>query len=179
MNREVELGRVKGILERSRLLPVQGVVSNPVLARNIADPDEEVPASSKRGLVRDFVVAVCVIMPVIFFYPRLEIYLPDDVRTNIAAMTGGLLGPATASAPQTQAVAAPPPVPKLPTAMVNHAVNVRATPATKGTVVLTLQRGAAVSILKPQGNWTFVEIPSKTGKPLQGFVYSSYLTDQL
>ncbi|HYS44816.1 MAG TPA: hypothetical protein VEM35_00165, partial [Rhizomicrobium sp.] len=76
VNREVELGRVKGILERSRLLPVQGVVSNPVLARNIADPDEEVPASSKRGLVRDFVVAVCVIMPVIFFYPRLEIYLP-------------------------------------------------------------------------------------------------------
>jgi hypothetical protein len=179
VNREVELGRAKGALERTRLQPLQSTISNPVLARNIADPDEEQATGSKRSLVRDFVVAVCVITPVIFFYPRLEIYLPDDLRANITAMTGGLLGTGAGPAPQTQAAAPPtPPVAKPRTATVNHAVNLRATPATKGAVVLTLQRGAPVSVLERRGNWTLVEVPAKTGKPLQGFVFGSYLTDQ-
>jgi len=47
-------------------------------------------------------------------------------------------------------------------------------------VVLTLQRGAPVTVLERRGNWTLVEVPSKNGKTkaLQGFVYSSYLKDK-
>jgi hypothetical protein len=177
VSREVELGRAKAALERAR--PPQNPISNPVLARNIADSDEEeAPTGSKRGLVRDFVVAVCVIAPVIFFYPRLEIYLPDELRASITTMTGGLLGTGATPVPLTQAAAPPAlPVPKLQIAQVGRAVNLRATAATTGAVVLTLQRGAPVNVLKRQGNWTFVEVPAKIGKPLQGFVYSSYLND--
>jgi hypothetical protein len=50
-----------------------------------------------------------------------------------------------------------------------------------GAVVLTLQRGAPVTVLERRGNWTLVEVPSKDGKtkPLQGFAYSSYLKDKV
>ena len=56
-------------------------------------------------------------------------------------------------------------------------MNVRATPAVTGTVVVTLQKSATVVVLEQQGNWTHVEVPAKTAKdkPLQGWVYSTYL----
>ena len=73
--------------------------------------------------------AMCVIPPVIFFYPRLEGYLPDEVRANITAVTGGLLGGGGVPAPPTQAAPAPAqPAAQLKTASVNHAANVRAMP---------------------------------------------------
>jgi hypothetical protein len=40
-----------------------------------------------------------------------------------------------------------------------------------------LQKSASVVVLEQQGNWTRVEVPAKTAtdKPVQGWVYSSYL----
>ena len=56
-------------------------------------------------------------------------------------------------------------------------MNVHATAAVKGAVVVTLQKNASVVVLEQQGNWTHVEIPAKDGtaKPQQGWVYSTYL----
>jgi hypothetical protein len=149
--------------------------------RSIDDPIEEEPVvSPKRGLVRDFVVAVCVITPLIIFYPWLEVYLPDDVRSNIATVTGGLLGTSGSSytAPQVPA-AAPPAKPAAPRkmAIVNHAANLRATPGAKGEVVLTLPRGVSVRIIEERGNWTLVETVANSAKEKaqQGFVFGSYL----
>jgi hypothetical protein len=182
VNCEVELGQARRAAERTRPHAMQNAVSNPVLERNLADPGEEdVAASRKRGLVRDFIVAVCVITPVIFFYPWLEVYLPVEVRTNITSMTGGLLGTGAPPALPIQAAAPPaPPAVKQQTTIVSRAVNLRATAATTGAVVLTLQRGVPVTVLERRGNWTLVEVPSKDGKTkaLQGFVYSSYLKDK-
>jgi hypothetical protein len=182
VNCEVELGQARRALERTRPQPIQSAVSNPVLSRNLADPGEEdVAASKKRGLVRDFVVAVCVITPILFFYPWLEVYLPEEVRTSITSMTGSLLGTGAPPALPIQAAAPPaPPVVKQQTAIVSRAANLRATAATTGAVVLTLQRGAPVTVLERRGNWTLVEVPSKDGKTkaLQGFVYGSYLKDK-
>jgi SH3-like domain-containing protein len=74
------------------------------------------------------------------------------------------------------AAPATPPVQR-PTATVVKSVNVRATPAVKGEVVLTLQKGASVVVLEQQGNWTRVEVPAKAAsdKPVQGWVYSTFL----
>jgi SH3-like domain-containing protein len=87
----------------------------------------------------------------------------------------------SAGAPQpavTPPAAAPPaPLVERPTATVAKSVNVRATPAVKGTVVVTLQKNASVVVLEEQGNWTRVEVPAKTAgeKPAQGWVYSTFL----
>ena len=182
VNCEVELGQARRAAERTRPHAMQNAVSNPVLERNLADPGEEdVAAGKKRGLVRDFIVAVCVITPIIFFYPWLEVYLPVEVRTSITSMTGGLLGTSAVPALPIQAAAPPaPPAVKQQTVTVSRAVNLRATAATTGAVVLTLQRGVPVTVLERRGNWTLVEVPSKDGKTkaLQGFVYGSYLKDK-
>jgi len=179
VNREVELGHARAALDRARTRTIQNDAPTPQprRMRSIDDPIEEEPVvSSKRGLVRDFVVAVCVLAPVIFFYPRLEAYLPDEVRTNIAVVTGGLLGGGAEPARQTQ-VAAPPakPIIKPKTAIVNHAANVRATAGAKGTVIVTLPHGASVTVLEQHGNWTLIETIVKDGKPQRGFVFGSYL----
>jgi hypothetical protein len=175
----VELGHARAALDRARTRTAQNDVPMPQQRRmrSIDDPIEEEPVvGSKRGLVRDFVVAVCVIAPVIFFYPRLEAYLPDEVRTNIAVVTGGLLGGGAEPARQTQAAAPPAkPVIKPKTAIVNHAANVRATAGSKGAVVVTLPRGASVTVLEQHGNWTLIETIAKDTKPQRGFVFSSYL----
>jgi hypothetical protein len=182
VNCEVELGQARRAAERTRPHAMQSAVSNPELERNLSDPDEEdVAANRKRGLVRDFIVAVCIITPIIFFYPWLEVYLPADVRTNITSMTGGLLGTGAPPALPSQPAAPPaPPAVKQPTATISRAVNLRATAATTGAVVLTLQRGVPVTVLERRGNWTLVEVPSKNAKTkaLQGFVYGSYLKNE-
>jgi Bacterial SH3 domain len=180
VNREVELGRARAALERP--IRVQSPANVPVQGqlRNFASSDEEqADTGASRRLVRDFIVAVCVIAPLIFFYPRLGVYLPDNLQANIASLTGGFLSTYAEPAPQIHAaVPLVPPVVKRPSAIVNHAVNVRATAATTGAVVLTLQRGAPVTVLERRGNWTLIETLSGKAKPLQGFVFSSYLKDK-
>ena len=191
VNREVELGHTRAALDRMRARPVQSAAPAPIYApapapiqrmmRSIDDPvPQQADVSAKRGLVRDFIVAVCVITPLIFFYPRLEAYLPDEVRANIAAVTGGFWGAAPAPQPQAAAPAAPP-VAARKTATVNHAANMRATPGSKGAVTMTLPKGTAVTIVEQRGNWTLVEIAPKTAtdKPQQGFVFGAYLTGNI
>jgi len=190
VNREVELGHTRAALDRVRARPVQSAALMPIhvpapapvqrMMRSIGgDVEDEPNVSAKRGLVRDFIVAVCVITPIIFFYPRLEAYLPDEVRADIAAVTGGLLGGGAAPAAQSQAAApAAAPVATRKTATVNHAANMRATPGSKGAVAVTLPKGVAVTVVEQRGNWTLVEIAPKTPtqRPQQGFVFGAYLT---
>jgi SH3-like domain-containing protein len=128
--------------------------------------------------MRDCLLVVGLVVPLILFYPWIAAYLPDNVQASISSMTGGLLSPGTAPPAPAHPAAAPaaPPVER-PIATVTRSVNVRATPAVKGSVVVTLQKSASVVVLEEQGNWTHVEVPAKSAadKPVQGWVYSSYL----
>jgi hypothetical protein len=181
-NQEVELGWARAALDESRPLHLRRAGENLPIGNfegPVQEPEEpETNTTSKRTLVRDCLLVIGLVVPLILFYPWIAAYLPDVVTTNIAAITGGLLSSGGTQPAVTHPAAAPvaPPVER-PTAMVSKSVNVRATPAVKGSVVVTLQKSASVVVLEQQGNWTRVEVPAKTAaeKPVQGWVYSTYL----
>jgi len=179
-NQEVELGWARAALDEARPLHLRRAPENLPIG-NFEAPAQQAEEpeinGNRRTLVRDCLLVVGLVVPLILFYPWLAAYLPDGVRTNIASVTGGLLSAGSAP-PVAVHPATPAPQPaQHPTTTVSKAVNVRATPAVKGTVVVTLQKGASVSVLEQQGNWTHVEVPAKTAadKPAQGWVYSTYL----
>jgi len=179
-NQEVELGWARAALDESQPLHLRRAGENLPIG-NFEGPAGEEPeadanAGAKRTLIRDCLLVVGLVVPLILFYPWIAVYLPDNVRTGLASVTGGLLSVGD-DRPAVTRTAPPPaaPVVQRPTATVAKAVNVRATPAVKGAVVVTLQKGASVIILEQPGNWTHVEVPAKTGKAQQGWVYSTYL----
>jgi hypothetical protein len=180
-NQEVELGWARAALDESRPLHLRRAGENlPIGNFQAPVQDEPVPAAnagSKRTIIRDCLLVAGLVVPLILFYPWIAAYLPDGVRGGIDSMTGGLLSGGT-ERPVAAHVAAPPPQPvQRPTATVVKSVNVHATAAVKGAVVVTLQKNASVVVLEQQGNWTHVEIPAKdsTATPQQGWVYSTYL----
>jgi uncharacterized protein YgiM (DUF1202 family) len=127
-------------------------------------------------------VVAAIVIPLILFYPWVAVYLPQGVRDGIATATGGLLSveivqPAAPHAPPKKPL--PPPKVERPTAIASHALNVHASPASKGAVILSLQKNASVAILEKRGNWTRIEVPAEgAGKPQQGWVWSAYLQDK-
>jgi hypothetical protein len=179
---EVELGWARAALDESRPLHLHRAGENLPIT-NFQGPDEvqeesQANAGAKRTLVRDCLLVAGLVVPLIVFYPWIAAYLPNNVQSGIASMTGGLLSAGTDK--PVAAHASPPPAAapvQRPTATVAKSVKVRATPVVKGTVVVTLQKGASVVVLEQQGSWTHVEIPAKdaASKPQQGWVYSSYL----
>jgi len=180
-NQEVELGWARAALDETRPLHLRRAGENLPIGKfegPAEEPEEaETNTGSKKTLVRDCLLVVGLVVPLILFYPWIAAYLPDNVRTSVASMTGGLLSAPSAPPAVAPAAATVPPPVQHPTVTVAKSVNVRATPAVKGTVVVTLQKSASVVVLEEQGNWTRVEVPAKTAaeKPAQGWVYSTYL----
>jgi hypothetical protein len=181
-NQEVELGWARAALDESQPLHLRRAGENLPIGNfegPVPEPEEPEPHGNKRALVRDCLLVIGLVVPLILFYPWIAAYLPEGVTANISSMTGGLLSAGTTTQPVAPPPAATPaaaPVER-PTATVAKSVNVRATPAVKGTVVVTLQKNASVVVLEEQGNWTRVEVPAKTAgeKPAQGWVYSTFL----
>jgi hypothetical protein len=181
-NQEVELGWARAALDESQPLHLRRAGENLPIGNfegPAREPEEaEANVGNKRALMRDCLLVIGLVVPLILFYPWIAAYLPEGVTANISSMTGGLLSAGTTTQPAVQPAAAPAAAPvERPTATVAKSVNVRATPAVKGTVVVTLQKNASVVVLEQQGNWTRVEVPAKTAaeKPAQGWVYSTYL----
>src|SRR5262249_22869443 len=147
-NQEVELGWARAALDETRPLHLRRAGENLPIGNfegPAAEPEEpETNAGSKKTLVRDCLLVIGLVVPLILFYPWIAAYRQDNVRTSVASMTGGLLSVDTAPPPVTQPAAAAAPAVQRPTATVSKSVNVRATPAVKGTVVVTLQKGASV-----------------------------------
>jgi len=183
-DQEVELGWARAALDDSQPLHLRRAGENlPIgnfdgLAPPAEEPEEDTAAKST--LIRDCLLVAGLVVPLILFYPWIGAQLPENVQATISSVTGGMLStpnnqpaPVTAPAPRPAAAA---PVQR-PTITLSKSVNVRETAAVKGTLVVTLPKGASVVVLEQQGNWTRVEVPAKdaTGKAQQGWVYSSNL----
>ena len=177
-----ELGRARVALEQTRPLHIQRGPENRPLGnlRDVAVEDDQTAGQAKRkGLVRDCIVVTAIVIPLVLFYPWVAVYLPQEVRDGIATVTGGLLSveivqPAVPHAPPKKSL--PSPKVENPTAIASRVLNVHASPASKGAVILSLPKNASVAVLEKRGNWTEIEIPAEgAGKPRQGWVWSAYL----
>ena len=179
---EVELGWARAALDESRPLHLRRAGENLPIT-NFQGPDEvqeepQANAGAKRTIIRDCLLVAGLVVPLILFYPWIAAYLPNNVQSGIASMTGGLLSAGTDKPVAVRAAPPPAAAPvQRPTATVAKSAKLRTTPAVKGTAVVTLPKGASVVVLEQQGSWTHVEVPAKdaASKPQQGWVYSSYL----
>jgi hypothetical protein len=178
---ETELGWARSALDQAQPLHIRRAAENLPIGMSIPREQEEgvETTNGKRGLVRDFLIVVAVAVPVILFYPWFAGYLPEEMRSGLATVTGGVLsaGDPRATVP-VAATPAPAPVAEHPAIIVSRSVNVRTTPATKGAVLLTLPKGGSLIVLEQSGNWTHVEIPAKdaAAKAQQGWVFSANLS---
>jgi hypothetical protein len=179
-----ELGRTRAALAQTRALHIQrGLENRPIgNLRDAAMEDDHSAGEAKgKGLIRDCIVVSAIIIPLVLFYPSIAVYLPQEVRDGIATATGGLLRvevvqPTLLHAPPRKSL--PPPKSERPTAIASRAMNVHASPGSKGAVIISLQKKASVVVLGKRGNWTEIEVPAKrAGQPWQGWVWSAYLQD--
>jgi len=180
---ETELGWARSALDQAQPLHLRRAAENLPIGipqQQQQEEETEAPVSAKQTLMRDFLMAMAVIVPVILAYPWFANYLPESVRTNLATVTGGVLSTGNERPAATVPAAAPAPAPaaiERPTISVSRSVNVRATPATKAAVLLTLPKGGSLIVLEQSGNWTHVEIPAKVAgaKAQQGWVFTANL----
>jgi hypothetical protein len=177
---ETELGWARSALDQAQPLHIRRAAENLPIGlpqQQQQEEETEAPASAKHTFVRDFLMVMAVVLPVILAYPWFANYLPNGLRTNLATVTGGLLSTGNERPAATVPAAAPQPAPVVqhPTMTITRSLNVRATPSTKGAVVVTLPRGASLSVLEQNGNWTHVEVKDVAGKVQQGWVFSSNL----
>jgi SH3-like domain-containing protein len=70
--------------------------------------------------------------------------------------------PATATAPQ-------------PSLLVIHGANLRAGPSSTTAVIGLIPRDAKVTRLEKQGSWTRIRYAKGTDKPLEGWLFTSFL----
>lgn len=180
-NQAVELGRARAELEQGRPLHIQRAPENRRIGalRDCQNGEEQAPGREKsKGLIRDCILVVAIVIPLVLFYPWIAVYLPQGVRDGIATATGDFLSveivqPAMPKKPL------PPPRPVGPTAIASRVLNVHASPALKGAVILSLQKNASVVVMEKQNNWSKIEIPGDgAGKPQQGWVWSAYLQNK-
>jgi len=172
VDREAELVHARSTLEQAR---ARQWPDNNLVVGGYDERDGR--AGSGSHLLRDAIVVMAVVMAAILFWPRLEIYLPDEWRYQIDTLTSGLPvavrqapAPAPAAAPQPQPATQP------ETATVTKAVNMRADASVAGDVVLTLPRGVGVVVLERRGNWTRVGYDAVDGTgQKQGWVFNTYL----
>jgi hypothetical protein len=180
-----ELGRTRAALAQARPLHIQrGLENRPIgnLRDAAVENDRSAGEEKRKGLIRDCIVVSAIIIPLVLFYPSIAVYLPQEVRDGIATATGGLLRvevvqSAVLHAPLRKSL--PPPKSERTTAVASRAMNVHASPGSKGVVVLSLQRKALVVVLGKRGSWTEIEVPAEgVGQPRRGWVWSAYLQDK-
>ena len=182
VDQAAELGRARAELERTRPLHIQRDSGNRRIGnlRDIQDEYDQTAGQVKsKGLIGDCILVAAIVIPLVLFYPSIAVYLPQEVRDGIATATGGLLSvevvqPAVPHASPRKSL--PPPKSERPTAIATRVMNVHESPASKGTVILSLLKNASVVVLEKHGNWTEIEIPAgPAGKLRQGWVWSAYL----
>jgi hypothetical protein len=183
VDQAAELGKAHAAAEQSHPLHLVHSAHNAQnlqvgKLRNIRDEDED-GGQGKRSVMRDAMMAAAIVIPLVLLYPWIAVYLPDSVRDGIATATGGLLKvDVVQPAPRIPIQEAPStPEIKPPLMVADRVLNVRATPATTGAVILSLPKNASVAVLGKQGNWTEIEIQAG-GKPQKGWVWSAYLQTQ-
>ena len=120
----------------------------------------------KRRTFRDIVVVASLAIAVIVSYPSVEPLLPENLRSNIAAIIGEYA-----------------PSPNFTVqgfASVVSDVNLRAGPSTTARVIATLPSGLKVATVGRRGEWTFVEIADdrRNSQPRRGWVFGSFLKDE-
>jgi len=173
---ETELGWARSALDQAQPLHIRRAAENLPIGIPQQQQEEETgaPVSAKQTLMRDFLMAMAVIVPVILAYPWFANYLPEGVRTNLATVTGGVLSTGNERPVATVPAAAPAPAPVVqhPSIATSRSLKVRATPSTKADVVVSLEKGATLVLLEQNGNWTHVEVPA-TGQ--QGWVFTANL----
>lgn len=165
-DREVEVARLRTEIERIRAHQRYEASEGYRGDAERGNPDEG--ASGRRGLLRDVVLVVAVVMSAIAFYPFLE----AQVRGYWAAESPA--GTAVSSRPKQPA--APPAAERLATVAV-RSVNIRSGPSATAAIVSTLGRGAKVAVIEERDKWTLVGLPHEEGpnRPERGWIYGSYL----
>jgi hypothetical protein len=128
------------------------------------EPEPYVPRGPRRRAVgRDFIVVSVLAIVMIVAYPRIEPFIPEPLRSNLAAVITRFF-PTSTIAAQGSAVVA-------------RDVNLRDGPSTSAEIVATLPRGLGVAVLERRDEWTRVEIAAdgSNPQPRRGWVFSSFL----
>jgi hypothetical protein len=170
---KAEIQSARDTIERNGLdSPASGIALQKP-KRNIARDLERKETGSALRLVRDLGIAGGIAVGIFLGLPRIEPMLPYDWQVAIAGISGQVSG--LAGQQVKVAAAAPASAAKAQnTAVVTHGANLRATPSSKAAVVMTLSRGAHVSLGKTRGSWT--EATIFDGADLRrGWVFSAYL----
>jgi hypothetical protein len=117
----------------------------------------------KGSSFRDVIVVASIAIIAIFAYPRIEPFLPETWRSNIAAILGGL-------APSPNPIAQG-------SASVVSDVNLRVEPSTTAEIITTLPRGLKVTTIERRGDWMLVQVEGNSGnaRPQRGWVFGSFL----
>ncbi|MBA2587146.1 MAG: SH3 domain-containing protein [Alphaproteobacteria bacterium] len=177
-NQAAELGRARAELEQARPLHIQRAPINLRIGalRDFQNEEEQAPGREKsKWPIRDCILVVAIVVPLVLFYPWIAVYLPQGVRDGIATATGGLLNVEIVQ-PVVTKNPLPPPTPVRPTAIASRVLKVHASPASKGAVIFSLPKNATVVVLEKQGNWSKIESPADdVGKSQQGWVWSASL----
>lgn len=131
---------------------------------------------SNSKMLRDVVFVVIAAAAVVFFFPRLEAMLPNDVRWQIETL-GGLAMPSDSQAPAAQPATAAAVTPRAEqkTIYAQRDVNVRAEPSTGAAIAGGLKRGDQAVLLDQRANWDRVRVTGADGRSLEGWVYNTYL----
>jgi hypothetical protein len=130
------------------------------------EPEPYVPRAPRRRAVgRDFIVVMVLAIVTIVAYPRIEPFIPEPWRSNIAAVVAKFIPPSNIMAQGS--------------AVVVREVNLREGPSTGEDIIATLPIGLNVAVLERRNEWTLVEIAadSSTAQPRRGWVSSSFLRD--
>ena len=160
--RDAELARI-----RTGSAGVPGVASS---------SEDGAPAQRSRGLVRDVVLVMALVVAAIMLYPKVETLIsniwPQPTITIVDEEDG-------ADAPALhQTASQSPSVADQRMAVIVRGVNLRAGPSTHDKVVTTLKRGVTVAIVEERGKWTRVRLPAHGKSAVdEGWVYNTYLKE--
>jgi exonuclease SbcC len=168
--RDIALDQMRAAVEPSREIraPKTPMVITQARMRNRAgELNTQRKAQPLRHLVRDSLVAACLAVSAIVFYPR------------IGALIPGMGNGVGSAAPVGSPAPAAPHIADQRMAVLIHGANVRAGPSGTAEVISALQAGAKVATVEQRGNWALVQIDgeSDNAKPRQGWVYRSFLKD--
>ena len=146
-------------------------LSRPVGMPTIRSPEPKRDgafSSSKRGLVKEFIIAVCCITPLLLLY----LYFPS-LKTYVGAITPAPPSSSTATLarPASHPVAA-----TVRTVTVVHAANVRRAPSINASVVFVLKRGARVAMISKGARWSEVQVTGPMRELPSGWIASGYLS---
>jgi hypothetical protein len=133
--------------------------------RIMAQHDDH-PRRRRRG-GRDIAIVAVLAAVVAVGYPRIEPFLPQDVRVAIRGMLDQISS-RTGLAVQSSARQGP--------AVVRAEVNLRSGPSTNAEVIATLPGGLIVTVIDWRGDWMLVQVDGESGsRQTQGWVFGSFL----